>query len=142
MKVKIKITEGGKMPKYATEGAAGFDLCSSVDMMIGPGRTELVPTGLYFEIPVGYELQVRPRSGMSLKSKIRVANAPGTVDSDYRGEVKLILDNNSEEKFYINEGDRLCQGVIQRVERVVFEENEELSDSSRGEGGFGSTGTN
>lgn len=105
-----------------------------------PGETVLVGTGLSFEIPLGFELQVRPRSGMSLKTKLRVSNSPGTIDSDYRGEVKIIIDNIGHSPYTVEIGDRIAQGVIAQAFQTVFEEVTELTDTERGAGGFGSSG--
>lgn len=129
------------LPEYKTSGAAAFDFESMIDIIINPNETKIIPTGLAFEIPDGYELQVRPRSGLSAKTKLRVSNSPGTIDSDYRGEVCIILDNiSSEESYTINKGERIAQGVISKVEKITFEEVENLSETERGEAGFGSTG--
>ena len=145
MKIKIKkLHEDAVIPKYQTTGAAGFDLHALEDMYIPAGHTKLVKTGLSFEIPVGFELQVRPRSGVSLKTKLRIANSPATIDSDYRGDVGIIVDNvidkdNVFSSLKINKGDRIAQGVICPIVQAEFEECNELSDTSRGSGGFGST---
>lgn len=151
MKVKIKkLHPDAVVPKYAKPGDSGFDFVALEDTMIGPGETKLVKTGIAVEIPEGFELQVRPRSGTSLKTPLRVANAPGTVDSGYRGECCVILTNTAVGEYdsnnhhtntqFIKKGDRIAQGVICPVIRAEFEEVEELSDSERGTGGFGSTG--
>lgn len=149
MKVKIKkLHPDAVIPKYATPGAAGFDLVALEDVEILPGCTRLVKTGLSVEIPTGYELQVRPRSGTSLKTALRVANAPGTVDSDYRGEVCVIMSNTNiyqgidykAKVEHIKKGDRIAQGVICPVFQAEFEVVEDLSVTDRGAGGFGSTG--
>lgn len=149
MKVKIKkLHPDAVIPKYATPGAAGFDLVALEDVEILPGCTRLVKTGLSVEIPTGYELQVRPRSGTSLKTALRVANAPGTVDSDYRGEVCVIMSNTNVYQGIdykakvenIKKGDRIAQGVICPVFQAEFEVVEDLSVTDRGAGGFGSTG--
>jgi dUTP pyrophosphatase len=147
MKVRIKkLHPDAVIPKYATQGAAGFDLVAIEDVKIEPGHTSLVKTGLSVEIPRGYELQVRPRSGNSLKTKLRVANTPGTVDSDYRGEVCVIVDNVAAYfppnggSLDIKKGDRIAQGVICPIFQAEFEEVEDLSSTARGAGGFGSTG--
>jgi len=143
MDVVVKVRKSNpqlKTPTYKTEGSAGFDFASSVDATLLPGESKLIPTGLYFEIPQGYEVQVRPRSGLALDHSIIVLNSPGTIDSDYRGEVKIILGNLGGENFYINAGDRIAQGVLKVVERAKFVEVEELQETERGEGGFGSTG--
>lgn len=145
VRVKIKkLSENAKIPSYGSEGAAGFDIHALSDTTILPGYTALVSTGLSFEIPEGFELQIRPRSGMSLKTKLRIANAPGTIDSDYRGHVQIIAENtsnNAAEVINVKAGDRIAQGVLARVNRAVFTEvSEELETTQRGEGGFGSTG--
>lgn len=128
------------LPEYQTEGAAGFDLSSAEDIVVKAGQTAIIPTGLSFEIPTGYELQVRSRSGLAAKYSLFVLNAPGTIDSDYRGEVKVILHNGGSEDFQIYRKDRIAQGVIAPVFRAVFRDVESLSDTRRGSGGFGSTG--
>ena len=142
MNIKIKkLVEDAIIPKYQTVGSAGFDFHAVEDVTVFPKETRLVSTGLAFEIPEGYELQVRPRSGMSLKTKIRISNAPGTLDSDYRGVVSIIVDNISSHgslPYEIKKGDRIAQGVICKVNQAVFVEGE-LSETERGEGGFGST---
>ena len=142
MNIKVKkLYKDVVLPEYKTSGAAAFDFESMIDIIINPNETRIIPTGLAFEIPDGYELQVRPRSGLSAKTKLRVSNSPGTIDSDYRGEVCIILDNiSSEESYTINKGERIAQGVISKVEKITFEEVENLSETERGEAGFGSTG--
>ncbi len=130
------------LPRYATAGAAGMDLLADVTdpLVIAPGGRALVPTGLVFEIPVGFEAQIRPRSGLALRYGITVPNAPGTIDSDYRGEVQVILANLGDAPFTIERGDRIAQMVIAPVTHAELREAAELSDSSRGSGGFGHTG--
>ena len=130
------------LPEYGTDGAAGADIRAFIPspITLHPGERIAVPTGLKMEIPPEYEVQIRPRSGLALKSGITVLNAPGTIDSDYRGEVKVILINLSSEDFIIHSGDRIAQMVVARYEKVVWEEVEALDDTERGEGGFGSTG--
>lgn len=141
VKLKIKaIHVDAVIPKQANEGDAGFDLTSIHDLVINPGQRLLVQTGLTMEIPKGYEGQVRPRSGLALKNGITVLNSPGTIDAGYRGEVGVILYNTGEHPFQIEKGMRIAQMVIQSVPKVMIEEVRELSDSERGEGGFGSTG--
>lgn len=144
MKIKIKkLHPDAIIPRYGSLGAAGFDLVALEDVAFAGHETKLVRTGLSVEIPMGFELQVRPRSGTSLKTPLRVANAPGTVDSDYRGEVCVIMTNSNVPfggMVHIKKGDRIAQGVICAVEHVTFEETEDLSDTARGAGGFGSTG--
>jgi dUTP pyrophosphatase len=127
------------VPEYQTEGAAGFDLHSAGTYLIGPRERILVGTGLAFEIPKGYEMQIRPRSGLAAKSGITVLNSPGTIDSDYRGEVGIIIINHGNCNFIVNTGDRIAQGVIAQVEQATFKIVKNLSDTTRGEGGFGST---
>ena len=132
------------LPQYETKGAAGMDIRSNENITLLPGETKLIRTGLYVAIPEGFELQVRPRSGLSLKGPFRVANAPGTIDSDYRGEICIIGQNTSDStEFSIAVGDRIAQLVLQtvpQVEWVTVESREALSETSRGAGGFGSTG--
>jgi dUTP pyrophosphatase len=148
VEIKIKTLEHFDstfaLPSYETEGAAGADVRASLEnkdtLKIAPGQRVLVPTGLSMEIPVGYEVQVRPRSGMSFKTSLMVVNSPGTVDSDYRGEVKVILGNLGSEDQVINHGDRIAQLVVAPVTQGVFTVANELSDTERGAGGFGSTG--
>lgn len=132
--------EGLPLPAYATEGAAGMDAISAEDVVLAPGGRHAVATGLAFAIPHGYEIQVRPRSGLALKHGIGAPNAPGTIDSDYRGEVKVILINLGTEPFVIRRGDRIAQLVLAPVVRGQWVETEELDETARGEGGFGSTG--
>lgn len=135
------------LPSYETEGAAGADLraCLGTEiegekLVIYPGQRVLVPTGLSFEIPFGYEVQIRPRSGLSLKTSLLVVNSPGTIDCDYRGEVKIIMGNFGKEEAVIMHGDRVAQMVIAPVLQANFVEATELSETDRGAGGFGSTG--
>lgn len=141
--VMVRILPHGRgldLPAYATDGAAGMDVVSAEDVTIAPGGRHAVATGLSVAIPVGFEIQVRPRSGLALKHGISVPNAPGTVDSDYRGEVKVILINHGAEAFDIRRGDRVAQLVLAPVTRASWIEVEELDETARGEGGFGSTG--
>ncbi|HEY0165245.1 MAG TPA: dUTP diphosphatase, partial [Sphingomicrobium sp.] len=128
-------------PAYATEGAAGLDIVTAQDLSLQPGERMAVPTGFAIEIPPGYEVQVRPRSGLALKHGITCLNTPGTIDSDYRGEVKVILANLGQEIFSVGRGERIAQLVPAPVLRATFEEVSQLSESERGSGGFGSTGT-
>ena len=131
------------VPSYETDGAAGADIRAFLPegpVVIRSGEWRLIPTGLCPEIPEGYEIQVRPRSGLAAKKGVTVLNAPGTVDSDYRGEIKVNLINHSKEDFVVEDGLRIAQIVIAKVERASFTVAEELSSTSRGEGGFGSTG--
>jgi dUTP pyrophosphatase len=139
---RLAHAEGLPLPGYATAGAAGADLCAAVDreMIIEPGDRAAVPTGLVLEIPQGYEGQVRPRSGLAIKHGLTVVNAPGTIDSDYRGELKVLLVNLGSDSVSIGRGDRIAQLLIAPVTRASFLESEALSLSERGDGGFGSTG--
>ena len=134
--------EGLPLPAYATDGAAGADLCAAVEseIILEPGERSAVPTGLVLEIPVGYEGQVRPRSGLAITAGLTIVNAPGTIDSDYRGELRVLMVNLGSEAVRIGRGDRIAQLVIAPVTRASFVETEDLSASERGEGGFGSTG--
>jgi dUTP pyrophosphatase len=130
-------------PEYATEGSSGFDLRASEDSTIEPGNYEIVPTGLFFEIPNSFEIQVRPRSGLAAKHGVTVLNTPGTIDSDYRGEIKVILINHGKESFKIQKGDRIAQGVIAQTSTSYIKLNKvsSISDNTeRSSGGFGSTG--
>ena len=131
------------LPAYATEQSAGMDLCAAVssDVVLQPGQRKLIPTGLSIALPAGYEAQVRPRSGLALKNGITVLNSPGTIDADYRGEVQVILANLGEESFTIARGMRIAQMVVARYTRVEWQQAEQLSTTTRGAGGFGSTGT-
>jgi dUTP pyrophosphatase len=142
MEVKIVNKSNHRTPEYESAGAAGFDLKANIDtpMVIEPLERVLVPTGIFMELPHGYECQIRPRSGMAYKYGMCVANAPGTIDEDYRGEIKVIMINLSKEKYIVQPGDRIAQGVINKVERAEFKEVRELSQTERGEGGFGHTG--
>jgi dUTP pyrophosphatase len=128
------------LPAYATDGAAGMDVLAAEDVVLQPGGRHAVATGLALAIPPGYEIQVRPRSGLALKHGITVPNTPGTIDSDYRGELKVILINHGAEAFAIRRGDRIAQLVLAPVVRASWLKVDELDETSRGEGGFGSTG--
>ena len=130
------------VPEYKTDGSAGMDLCSSSEnkIIVRSGATELVPTNLVLQIPSGFEAQIRPRSGLALKNSITVLNSPGTIDSDYRGEVKVLLINLGKEDFTINFGDRIAQMIIAKYEKAIFVESELITKTERGEGGYGSTG--
>lgn len=136
-----KLNSKAVVPTYKTDGASGFDFSSIESIVLKAGEFRAVATGLAFELPNGYELQVRPRSGLALKDGITVLNSPGTVDSDYRGEIKVILINHSNEDFNIKIGDRIAQGVIATVEKVSFKIMDELNGTKRGSKGFGSTGS-
>ncbi len=140
--VKYVLAEGAKAPSYQTAGAAGADICAHVseEMVIGAGDFALVPTGVFLEIPAGFEVQVRPRSGLAAKFGVTVLNAPGTIDSDYRGEVKVILVNHGKNAFVVKNGDRIAQLVVAAVVQADFCAVPSLSESERGSGGFGSTG--
>lgn len=141
--VKIINRSGNPLPEYATPLSAGVDLRSSSeeDIFLWPGDRKLIPTGLFLEIPEGYEGQVRPRSGLAIKYGITVLNAPGTIDADYRGEVKVILANLGNSAFTITKGERIAQLVFAKVEKATFVEVESLEETERGKGGFGHTGT-
>lgn len=141
--VEVKrLPHGGglPLPAYATSGAAGMDVVSAESVTIAPGARHAVATGLALAIPAGYEIQVRPRSGLALKHGITVPNTPGTIDSDYRGELKVILINHGTEPFVIQRGDRVAQLVLAPVVQAAWDEVDELDATERGEGGFGSTG--
>ena len=146
MAVKIKIVNASNnpLPEYATEGASGVDLRADLIAPISfqPLERKLVPTGLYIELPLGLEAQVRPRSGLAIKQGITCLNSPGTIDSDYRGEIKIVLVNLSAEIQIINPGDRIAQMVVQKVERISWEEVTVLTETARNSRGFGSTGKN
>ncbi len=141
----IKRTDDAKdleLPRFMTVGSAGMDLYANVkeELTLKVGERKLVPTGIMIDIPVGFEAQIRPRSGLAYKNGVTVLNAPGTIDSDYRGEIKALLINHGQEDFKINRGDRICQMVIAKVEMITFIEKDELSDTVRGDGGFGHSG--
>lgn len=142
MLVKIINKSNNPLPKYSTEFSAGMDICANLsdDLIIKPLQRVLVPTGLFIELPVGYEAQIRPRSGLAIKSGITVLNTPGTIDCDYRGEVKVILINLSDQDFTVHNGVRICQMVIAKYEQAELQQVEILSDSVRADGGFGHTG--
>lgn len=143
MQVKIINKSGHPLPEYATSGAAGMDLRAALSepIVLQPLERAIIPTGLFIELPLGYEAQIRPRSGLAIKSGITVINSPGTVDADYRGEIKVGLVNLSNEAFVIASGERIAQMVIARHEVAQWLEVDELTSSERGEGGFGHTGT-
>lgn len=141
MKIEIKkLHQDAYIPKYQTFGAAGFDIHSIENITIASGESKLIKTGLGMAIEDGYELQIRPRSGLALKNGITVLNTPGTIDSDYRGEIMVLLINHSKQDFIIAKGDRIAQGVISKVYQADFIEVSELDDTQRGSGGFGSSG--
>jgi dUTP pyrophosphatase len=130
------------LPEYQTEGSAAMDLRAAVDeeMTINPGQTVLVPTGLKIALPRGYELQIRPRSGLALKNNLTILNSPGTIDSDYRGEVKIILSNFGDTPFVVERGMRVCQALLAEVARIEWQTVSQVPETERGEGGFGHTG--
>lgn len=140
--IKCVASKGAVIPEYKTAGAAGADLCALLNepLTIPAGKFAMVPTGLFFEIPEGYEVQVRPRSGLAAKNGVTVLNTPGTIDSDYRGEIKVILINLGEADFTINSGDRIAQMIVAPVTQATFSITDSLSETERGAGGFGSTG--
>ena len=142
MKVKVINRSGNALPEYATALAAGLDVRAdnAEPIVLKPLERAMVPTGLFMEIPAGYEVQVRPRSGLAAKKGITVLNAPGTIDADYRGEVCVILVNLSNADFVVEKGERIAQLVLAKHERIDWESVKELASSERGEGGFGSTG--
>lgn len=140
--IKVRI-ENGKLPLYMSEHAAGADVCASnsVPIEIPPSGTALIPTGVFLEIPEGFEVQVRPRSGLAFKHGVTILNAPGTIDADYRGELKVLLVNHGPAAYSIQPGERVAQLIVAKVEKAHFEASDSLADSKRGHGGFGSTGT-
>jgi len=142
MKIKIINKSKHPLPHYATIASAGFDIRANIDnsITLKPLERTLVPTGLFIELPIGHEAQVRPRSGLAFKNGITVLNSPGTIDADYRGEIKVILVNLSQEDFVINDGERIAQVVIAKHEQAEWIEVEQLMDTERGSGGFGHTG--
>ena len=142
MKVSIINKSNNSLPSYETSASAGLDIRAFIKekCTLNSGERKLIKTGLFLEIPEGYEAQVRPRSGLALKNGITVLNSPGTIDSDYRGEIGVILINHSSEIFEINSGDRIAQLVFAKVEQAVWNETESINETERGEGGFGSTG--
>ena len=144
IQVNVKRLEGNNLPlpEYKTTGSAGFDLSACIDTeeTIEPGKIKLIGTGLVFEIPEGYELQIRPRSGLAAKNGISIVNTPGTIDSDYRGEVKIIMINHSTTPFVIKRGERIAQAVLNAAPQAELIETTELTDTTRGAGGFGHTG--
>lgn len=142
MKLKIVNSSDNPLPEYETTGSAGVDLRAQLQepVMLKPLQRALIPTGLYIELPDGYEAQVRPRSGLALKKGVTVLNSPGTIDSDYRGEIKVIMINLSNETTVINTGERIAQLIVAKYEKVQFKEVDELNETERGEGGFGHTG--
>lgn len=142
MKVRILNQSKNALPEYATEGSAGMDIRADLEdvMVIKPGERVLVPTGLFIELPEGFEAQIRPRSGLAIQHGITCLNSPGTIDADYRGEIKIILINHSTEEHVIHRGDRIAQMIIQKVERVKWKEVDKIRFTKRNSGGFGHTG--
>ena len=140
--VKITAKSGATLPQYKTVGAAGADICALLeeDLTIDPGKTHLVPTGLFMEIPEGYEAQIRPRSGLALNHGITFLNSPGTIDSDYRGEIKIIVSNFGQDPFVVSNSMRIAQVVFNRVLKAHFIETGELNNTGRDQGGFGHSG--
>lgn len=143
MEVKIVNQSGNPLPSYSTPYSAGMDIRASLKdpITLKPLQRELIPTGLFIELPEGYEAQIRPRSGLALKKGISVVNTPGTIDADYRGEIGIILINLSGEDFVVEDGERICQMVINKVEAIAWSQVVSLEESERGSGGFGHTGT-
>lgn len=142
MRVKIVNKSNHRLPEYATPGSAGMDLKANTTepIVLKPLERQMIPTGIHIQLPEGYEAQIRPRSGLAAKYGISIVNAPGTVDADYTGEIKVILINLSNENFVINPGERIAQMVVAHYERVEWDEVATLDETERGEGGFGSTG--
>lgn len=142
MKVKIINKSGNKLPEYATEYSAGMDLRAFLDseIILKPMERYVVPTGIYIELPEGYEAQIRPRSGLAAEKGITVLNTPGTIDADYRGEVKVIIINLSDKDFHIKNGDKIAQMIVSRFEKVEWEIADSLNPTVRNDGGFGHTG--
>ena len=142
MKVKIVNKSRHQLPAYSTVFSAGMDLRANIleDVILKPGERKLIQTGLFIGLPQGYEAQIRPRSGLALKSGISLVNTPGTIDADYRGEIGVIMINHSDTEFLIHDGDRICQMVVKKYETVEWILCEELAATDRGEGGFGHTG--
>jgi len=140
--VRIKTLAGAKLPEYESAGSAGADVRAflSQDIVLKPGETKLIPTGLFMEIPDGYEAQIRPRSGLALKNGITLLNSPGTIDSDYRGEIKIIVTNFGSENFIVSNDMRIAQLVFNKVYRGLFNVTDKLNDTERGHGGFGHSG--
>jgi len=141
IEIKIKVKSDAKLPEYKSEGSVGMDLYAYNDYEeINPGEIKLIDTGLFIEIPEGYEAQVRPRSGLALNHGITVLNTPGTIDWDYRGEIKVILINLGRQKFIVRKNDRIAQMVVMKTERAVWKSVDELNETKRSSGGFGHTG--
>ena len=142
MNIRVINKSGHHLPEYSTIASAGMDLRANLDkeVILGPGKRALIPTGLFLEIPVGYEAQIRPRSGLAINKGVTILNSPGTIDSDYRGEVCIIMINLSDEDFVIRDGDRICQMIICEHERAEWIKVDVLEETERGSGGFGHTG--
>ncbi len=142
MEIKIVNKSGNPLPAYETEHSAGMDIKAflTTPEVIGPGERKLIPTGLYVEIPVGFEAQIRPRSGMAFKYGISILNSPGTIDADYRGEVRVLLVNHSQEDFLVENGMRIAQMIVAKHEKVAWKETDNLNETARGTGGYGHTG--
>lgn len=142
MKIKIVNKSKHALPEYETKHAAGMDLRANLDesILLKPMERRLIPTGLFIELPVGFEAQIRPRSGLALKKGISILNSPGTIDADYRGEIGVILVNLSKDDFIIEDGERICQMIISRHETILWSRADNLAESERGAGGFGHTG--
>ncbi len=142
MQIKIINNSRHPLPQYATPYSAGMDLRANIDepLLLKPLQRVLVPTGLYIQLPKGHEAQIRPRSGLAIKHGITVLNSPGTIDADYRGEIRVILVNLSDEEFVINDGERVCQMIIAKHEHIDWRQVESLDETERGAGGFGHTG--
>ncbi|MGM0505226.1 MAG: dUTP diphosphatase [Bacteroidota bacterium] len=143
MKVKIVNQSNHSLPRYSTEQSSGMDLQANIEepVKLKPLERSLIPTGMYIELPTGYEAQIRPRSGLTLKKGITILNTPGTIDSDYRGEIGVITINLSNETVEITPGERICQLVVSKVEKIELEETGQINETSRSDGGFGHTGT-
>lgn len=143
LEVKIQISDGAILPEYKTSGSSGMDLCAHLpdgSVCINPNEVKLIKTGVFIELPDGYEAQVRPRSGLALKQGITVLNSPGTIDTDYRGEIGVILINHSNNIFTVNNGDRIAQIVFSKFEKAKFNVVDSLNSTERNDGGFGHTG--
>tara|TARA_B100001027_G_C16148297_1_gene276905 strand:- start:192 stop:632 length:441 start_codon:yes stop_codon:yes gene_type:complete len=137
-----RLSKNVELPKYETSGSSGMDLCANIEtkIKIGPGKTSIIPTGISLSIPKNYEIQIRPRSGLAAKNQVSVLNTPGTIDADYRGEIKVILINLGSNTFTVKRGERIAQMVLTPVVKAKFKEVENLGETDRGSGGFGSTG--
>ena len=140
--VRVVNKSGNELPRYSTPDSAGMDLRASLSepVTLAPMQRALIPTGIYIALPQGYECQIRPRSGLALKHGVTVLNSPGTIDADYRGEIGVILVNLSDKPFVVNNGERICQMVVARYDRVAWQQVETLDETERGAGGFGHTG--